>query len=73
MPAFLIQMLVSLVLRFGMAWLLKRFPGIPDEVKQIVEETAGELSKHKEARRKTLRRARARVSGCVGPSCKVES
>lgn len=38
MPIWLINIIISFALKLGMAFLLKKFPGIPDEIRQIIQE-----------------------------------
>ena len=85
MPAWLINLLVTFAVKFGLPWLLdllaKKFPWLPAEVtaaiKELVEKLTGAKEVRKEAKREAtalrlaaLKKARKRIVACYGPSCK---
>jgi hypothetical protein len=43
MPAWLLNLLIKLAIDFGLPFLLKKFPWIPGEVKQIIEELLAQI------------------------------
>lgn len=64
MPAWLIKIVVGLAVKYGMGWLMKRFPWIPDDVKAIIEQLVGELQKHQTAKVCMINDAQAKIAEC---------
>lgn len=71
MPAWLIQLIITLAVKFGLPWILKKFPGIPPEVMKVIEELLGNLATHKEEKAKLVAEAKEKVAACYGPECKL--
>ena len=71
MPAWLIQLLITLAINFGLPWLLKKFPWIPPEVRKIIEDLINKLKDHKEQKEVLVSEAKQKVRECYGPNCKI--
>lgn len=82
MPTFLIQLLISFALKFGLSFIFKKFPGLQERFPllwQILDELlsnvkaareAGDESAEKQARR----RARDRMKKeCFGTACPTDT
>lgn len=67
MPAWLIKTLIGLAVRFGLPWVLKHFPGIPEAVRKIIEQLlealAGEPSR--ERKRELVKQAKRGVDAAM--------
>lgn len=71
MPAWLIQIIVTLAIKFGIPFILKRFPGIPPEVIKIIEDLISKLTQHSEQKSIIVGQAKADLRKCIGDSCKL--
>lgn len=75
MPVWIIQLLISLAVKFGLPFVLrliaKKFPGVPTELGSIIEELLKNLGKAKEDKKEAVRTAKLRVAECYGPTCNV--
>lgn len=69
MPAWIIQLIVSLAVRLGLPWVLKRFPFIPAEVQKIIEELVKNLTEHKSEKKVLVSKAKQKISACYGDTC----
>jgi hypothetical protein len=76
MPSFLIGIIVNLAIRFGMAALVKRFPGIPPEVIAVIEQLLKILSTpglSREQKKEAEKKAKKRVKDvCNGVACETD-
>lgn len=66
---FWVSILVTLALKFGLPWLLKRFPWIPVEVREIVEDAVKKVNELKRAKEEAIQGARERAKECYGTGC----
>lgn len=72
MPAFLINLLITLAIRFGIPLILRRFPGLPAGVKEILEEFLESLKVNRRDRKAAEERAKARLKNeCFGIECEI--
>ncbi len=71
MPFWLV-ILINMALRFGVPWLLKRFPFLPPNIREIIEKLIGDLDVKKAEKRDLVAKAKADIKACVGPNCPVE-
>lgn len=75
MPIFLINILISLAIKFGLAFFFKRFPGIPEEIKQIIKDLLEslKLAKTKAERAQLKAEAKQKVKKvCEGIACPAD-
>jgi hypothetical protein len=61
MPAWLISLLVSLAVKLGVPWLLRRFPGLPAWLVEILEELLGKLKDAKQDKHDAVREAKEKI------------
>ena len=63
MPAWLLNMLISLAFKIGMPLLLKKLPWLPKEIVPILEGAVGEAAtaSSKEEKKQVVREAKKRV------------
>ena len=47
MPAWLIGLLINLAIKFGWAWLVRKFPWLPQEVKDEIQHAVDNIKKAK--------------------------
>lgn len=72
MPVWLIQILITLAIKFGLPWILKKFPSIPPEVIKIIEELIQKLEGHKEEQKALVAEAKKKaLQVCTGPDCSL--
>ncbi len=69
MPAWIIQLIVTLAVRLGLPWVLKKFPGIPAEVQKVIEELLENLTQHKSEKKVLVSEAKKKISACYGDTC----
>ena len=77
MPTFLVNLLISLIVKFGLpyvlTWLHDRFPWIPiATVRPVLDELVENLKAHKEAKKETMQSAKQKMRECLGVACPVE-
>lgn len=72
MPAWLITFLLNTALKLGLAWLVKRFPGIPEEVKSALQEFINEVKVHKTSNKIAKKKAAAKIKACYGVGCPTD-
>lgn len=68
MPAWIINLLVTLAIKLGLPWVIKKLPWIPAEVINIIEELLGDLKspeKSNSASKKVaIRKVKAYCANC---------
>lgn len=72
MPPFLLNIIISFAIKFGLAWLVKRFPGIPQEVIDIIEKLLGGLKSAESPDEKAMLKRQAMrdvKAHCDGVAC----
>lgn len=73
MPIWLIQLIVTLAVKFGVPFILKRFPSIPAEVIKIIEELIAKLTDQKAEKQVLIAEAKQKVKAiCEGPHCELK-
>lgn len=72
MPHWLLQLLVTLAVQFGIPWLLKAFPWLPKEVIAIIEELLKALQDQKMEKKALIKEAKQNIAACYGPNCPKE-
>lgn len=72
MPAIIVQILITLALKFGLPWILTKFPGIPASVIQIIEKLIEDLQNHKMAKKELLDQAKEKALNACKGSCEVK-
>jgi hypothetical protein len=73
MGGWLISLIISFALRFGLAWLVKRFPWLPPGVVEILEELLTNLKMKKMEKKQAVREAKAKIKKvCTGTACPTE-
>lgn len=72
MPVWLIELLISLALKFGLPYLIKAFPSLPKEVWEVVETIlkAVQSAENPQDKAKEIRTA---VNQCTGVGCPPET
>lgn len=78
MPAFLLDLLISLALKFGVPWLLSKFPFLPSNLKDILQQLIDDVKKskdeHKEAVADARSEAKSRIKKeCFGVGCAIDT
>lgn len=68
MPIWLWKLIFSIALKLGVPFLLKRFPWVPKEVLQILEELMSDLKLSKATKRTAYSRAKTKMRECSGGS-----
>lgn len=69
MPAWLIQILVGIALRFGIPYLLKKFPWLPQNLKEIIEQLIAEITEGKQKIKTAKTSAKRKLEECFGVGC----
>lgn len=72
MPGFLLSIIINLAIKFGLAFIFKRFPGIPEEIKEMIREFLEALkgAKTKEEKAALKAEVQAKVKKhCTGSAC----
>lgn len=74
MPAWLISFLISIAIKFGMPWVLKKFPWVPMEVVTLIEELLEKLKIHKQEKVELIRTTKEKAKEiCIGAACPAET
>lgn len=75
MPTFILNLLISLVLKFGLRWLFGRFPGLSERfpllakiLQELVENVRSGVPEHV-ARKKAAHRIKKE---CLGVGCELD-
>jgi len=71
MPAWLIQLLVSLAIKFGIPWLVTKLPWIPTEVVSIINELLENLKDPKVSDSAAKKMAKAQIRAAVNKDVSV--
>lgn len=72
MPPFLINLLITLAIRFGLPFILRKFPGLPAGVKEMLEEFLESLKVNRRDRRAAEERLKTRLkTECFGVECEI--
>ena len=66
MPTFILNWIISLAIKFGMAWLLKKFPWLPDYVVKAIEDLLEELKSAKNCKKVAKKKAIAKIKSRGG-------
>lgn len=69
---FWLTIIINLALRFGVPWLLKKFPFLPPNIREIIEKLIGDLDVKKAEKKELVAKAKAEIKACTGPNCPVE-
>lgn len=79
MPAFIINLVLQLVLKFGIPWLLdwlkKRFPWlpIPEQIVPVLQDYIRDVKEAKITKQMARRRAHTRLRECYGVACPMDT
>lgn len=78
MPPFLINLLIGLVVRFGLPYVLRylhdRFPWLPiDGIRPILDELAEELKINKANKKQSRLKAKDKLKECLGTACPADT
>jgi hypothetical protein len=73
MPGWILSLIISFALRLGLAWLIKRFPNLPPEILDLLEDL---ISKKQDPRLSTEEKKQAEAETrkkikevCTGVGC----
>lgn len=69
MPGWLIMILVNLALKFGVPWLLKKFPWLPPNIAEIIEDLVGKVKGAKATKKEAYKEAKRKIRECQGTAC----
>lgn len=73
MPGWLISLLISLVLKLGVPWLLRRFPGLPPGIREILEKLIEDLRQAKADKQELVKKAKQDIKDkCSGVGCPTD-
>lgn len=72
MPTWLILLLIKLAIKFGSAWLLKKFPWLPKEVQDIIEWLLEQLKKPNVSNSVAKKKAIHNIKACYGIGCPID-
>lgn len=75
MPVFLLNIIISLAIKFGLAFLFRRFPGIPQEIRDLLSEFLDKLKLAKSAEEKNALKAEVKAKvkkHCEGTGCPMD-
>lgn len=74
MPAWLISLLLSLALKLGLPWLLQKFPWIPAEIAQIIQDLIDKINGLKAEKKELVLNAHKEIKrACEGPLCPTDT
>lgn len=69
MPAWLIQLIVTLALQFGLPFVQKLFPKLPPEVIALIQALIEKLLGHKEEKKTLIQDTKKQIAACFGDNC----
>lgn len=72
-PAWMISFLIQAAVKFGLAWAIKQFPGLPAEVIKIIEDFLEEIKKPHVSNSSAKKTAIAKIKDCYGVGCPTET
>ncbi len=73
MPAWLIGWIISIAVKLGLAWLVKRFPNLPPGIVVIIEDLLNNLKNPEVDKKEAKKAARQAIKEhCSGVGCPPE-
>lgn len=70
MPAWIINIIITLAVRFGLPWLLKLLPWLPAEAERVIEELLENLKIHRAEKKEVVSAAKEKIKTvCKGDQC----
>lgn len=69
MPPWLISLAATLAIKFGIPWVIKMWPGIPQQVIDIINELLGKLKNPAESNSAAKKLAIVKIKECTGTGC----
>lgn len=73
MPVWLINILISLAIKFGVPWLMAKFPLISPAVQQIIDGLLSDLQSHSQQKAQIVSGAKEQIRKvCSGTTCPTD-
>lgn len=69
MPGWLISLLATLAIKFGIPWIIKKWPGIPQQVIDIINELLSKLNDPNQSNSAAKKVAIFKIKECTGVGC----
>lgn len=73
MPVWMINLLISLAVKWGLPWLLAKFPLLPPWLEQIIEKIIEDLKQENADKKQIIKEAHNQVrQACSGSACPTD-